>query len=59
MTGQKRHLSLHEYISMDLMRNAGITVPRGDVACTPEEAYDIATNLGMIFIVKLLSGIYY
>ena len=35
---QKRFLNLHEYASMELMNEYGISTPRGVVATTPEEA---------------------
>ncbi|XP_014675161.1 PREDICTED: succinyl-CoA ligase [ADP-forming] subunit beta, mitochondrial-like [Priapulus caudatus] len=41
----RRHLSLHEYLSMDLMREAGINVPRSGTASTPDEAYEVAKEL--------------
>ena len=40
--GQKRFLNVHEYISMGLMKEFGVPVPRGAVASTPEEAERIA-----------------
>lgn len=43
---QRRNLSLHEYLSMDLLKEAGISVPYGLVAKTPEEAYNIAKQIG-------------
>lgn len=33
-------------MSVDLMRKYGINAPRGQVAKTPEEAYEIAKRLG-------------
>lgn len=41
----KRNLSIHEYLSFGLLRKAGIRVPEGGVASTPEEAYKIAQGL--------------
>ena len=43
---QTRYLSLHEYISQQLMQDAGIRVPRGGAAKTPEEAVALAEKLG-------------
>ncbi len=37
-SGQRRFLNVHEYISMGLMKEYGVPVPRGAVATTPEEA---------------------
>ena len=42
--GQKRFLNVHEYISMGLMKEFGVPVPRGAVASTPEEAERIAAE---------------
>jgi succinyl-CoA synthetase beta subunit len=36
--GAIRNLNLHEYLSMDLMKQHGIATPAGYVASTPEEA---------------------
>jgi len=41
----KRHLNIHEYCSLDLLKNAGVPVPVGAVASTADEAYEIAKNL--------------
>lgn len=43
---QQRNLSLHEYLSMDLLREAGVSVPKGFVAKSSDEAYAIAKKLG-------------
>ncbi|KAL7991418.1 hypothetical protein Chor_015674 [Crotalus horridus] len=43
---QRRNLSLHEYLSMELLKDAGISVPYGLVAQTPEEAYNVAKKIG-------------
>ena len=42
-----RHVSLHEHHSMDLMSTYGISVPRGELATTAEQARDITQRLGM------------
>lgn len=44
---QQRNLSLHEYLSMGLLKEAGIAVPNGVVAKTPEEAYQVAKEIGI------------
>ncbi|KAL7977889.1 hypothetical protein Chor_010841 [Crotalus horridus] len=41
-----RHLSIHEYLSMKLLKEAGVCVPYGLVARTPEEAYKVARKIG-------------
>lgn len=41
-----RNLSIHEYLSLNLLKNAGVTIPNGDVADTSKKALDIANSLG-------------
>ncbi|XP_074160834.1 succinate--CoA ligase [ADP-forming] subunit beta, mitochondrial [Sminthopsis crassicaudata] len=56
---QQRKLSLHEYLSMELLQEAGIAVPNGQVAKSPDEAYAIAKKLGSNDIVikaQVLAG---
>ena len=36
--GAVRNLNVHEYISLEIMKQHGIKVPKGFVASTPEEA---------------------
>lgn len=43
---QQRSLSLHEYMSIGLLKEAGISVPAGLVASSPEEAYSVAKEIG-------------
>lgn len=43
---QKRFLSIHEYMSMDLLQKQGIKTPRGGVAKSGSEAFKIAESLG-------------
>eukprot|EP00731_Ephydatia_muelleri_P030062 Em0021g585a len=47
-----RSLSVHEYYSMQLLKEYGLNVPRGNVAQTPEEAAEIARTLGGDVVVK-------
>uniref|UniRef100_A0A6F9DTB5 Succinate--CoA ligase [ADP-forming] subunit beta, mitochondrial n=1 Tax=Phallusia mammillata TaxID=59560 RepID=A0A6F9DTB5_9ASCI len=42
---QHRKLSLHEYISLGILKDAGIGTPEGGVASTPEEAFNVAKTL--------------
>lgn len=42
----RRHVSLHEHHSMELMNSFGISVPYGEVATTAEQAMDITHRLG-------------
>ncbi|KAJ1912394.1 succinate--CoA ligase beta chain [Tieghemiomyces parasiticus] len=55
----KRHLSIHEYLSMGLLNQYGIRTPKGEVAKSAEEAYQIATKLGtddMVIKAQVLAG---
>ncbi|NNM34298.1 MAG: succinate--CoA ligase subunit beta, partial [Gemmatimonadetes bacterium] len=45
-------MDLHEYQAKELFRAAGIPVPPGDVAETPEEAERIAASFGGTVVVK-------
>ncbi|XP_042328420.1 succinate--CoA ligase [ADP-forming] subunit beta, mitochondrial-like [Sceloporus undulatus] len=56
---QLKHLSLHEYLSMKLLKEAGIPVPYGLVARTPEEAYQVAKRIGtedLVVKAQVLTG---
>uniref|UniRef100_UPI0010A01ACD succinate--CoA ligase [ADP-forming] subunit beta, mitochondrial-like n=1 Tax=Podarcis muralis TaxID=64176 RepID=UPI0010A01ACD len=58
-TQQQRSLSLHEYLCMKLLKDAGISVPYGLVAKTPEEAYQVARDIGTTDLVvkaQVLTG---
>jgi succinyl-CoA synthetase beta subunit len=55
----KRYLSIHEHYGMDLLRSYGMPVPRGEVAKTGEQAYDVAKRLGkedMVIKAQVLAG---
>jgi succinyl-CoA synthetase beta subunit len=45
-------VNLHEYQARALLRAAGIAMPDGDVASTPDEVYAIARRLGGSVVVK-------
>jgi len=45
-------VNLHEYQARSLLKAAGIPVPDGDVAATPDEVEAIATRLGGPVVVK-------
>ena len=45
-------MNLHEYQARGLLRDAGIPVPDGDVATSPEEVEAIAKRLGTATVVK-------
>ncbi len=45
-------MNLHEYQARALLKSAGIPVPDGDVATTPDEAEAIATEIGRPVVVK-------
>ncbi|RAO73776.1 uncharacterized protein BHQ10_009788 [Talaromyces amestolkiae] len=56
---QKRHLSIHEYLSADLLKSYGVGVPKGHVARTPEEAEAVAKSIGgddMVIKAQVLAG---
>jgi hypothetical protein len=42
--GAVRFLNVHEYISMEIMKNHGIQTPECHVATTPEEAENLFQN---------------
>lgn len=46
VTPWRRHLSVHEHYSLDMMKSYGMSVPKGEVAMTPEQAKQIADKLG-------------
>ncbi|KAJ1674838.1 succinate--CoA ligase beta chain [Spiromyces aspiralis] len=46
LQNQTRNLSIHEYLSANLLSKAGVKVPKGVVATTPEEAYQAAKTFG-------------
>ncbi len=45
-------MNIHEYQAKEIFRNAGIPVPPGEVASTPEEAEAIARKFGGTVVVK-------
>ncbi|CZT11486.1 ATP-specific succinyl-CoA synthetase beta subunit [Rhynchosporium agropyri] len=56
---QKRALSIHEYLSADLLRQYGIGVPQGSVAKSAAEAEAIAKKIGgddMVIKAQVLAG---
>ncbi|RUS19578.1 ATP-grasp domain-containing protein [Endogone sp. FLAS-F59071] len=56
---QKRFLSIHEYLSVDLLRKYGINTPRGAVAKSPQEAFEVAQKLvteDMVIKAQVLAG---
>merc|ERR1712169_43178 len=56
---QKRALSIHEYLSADLLRQYGIGVPDGEVAKTAQEAETIARKIDgddMVIKAQVLAG---
>ncbi|KAJ2474130.1 beta' subunit [Coemansia sp. RSA 2322] len=59
MSQQVRNLSIHEYMSANLLSEAGVKVPQGHVASTPEEAYQAAKELGtsdLVIKAQVLAG---
>ncbi|KAI9298654.1 succinate-CoA ligase [Neoconidiobolus thromboides FSU 785] len=56
---QSRNLSIHEYLSVDLLKDYGIKVPKGSVAKTPKEALDVAKALStddVVIKAQVLAG---
>ncbi|KLU80913.1 succinyl-CoA ligase subunit beta [Magnaporthiopsis poae ATCC 64411] len=56
---QRRALSIHEYLSADLLRKYGITVPAGKVATTAAEAEAVAKEISsddMVIKAQVLAG---
>ncbi|KAK7938696.1 hypothetical protein WMY93_002022 [Mugilogobius chulae] len=56
---QQRALSLHEYMSIGLLKEAGISVPEGKVASSSEEAYAVAKQIGskdLVVKAQVLAG---
>jgi len=45
-------VNLHEYQAKELFAQAGIPIPKGKVAKTPEEAYQISSQYGTTVVVK-------
>jgi succinyl-CoA synthetase beta subunit len=55
----KRYLSLHEHYSMNLLRRYEVPVPKGSVAKTGEQAYEVAKQLNsedMVIKAQVLAG---
>ncbi|EDO39671.1 predicted protein, partial [Nematostella vectensis] len=55
----RRNLSVHEHHSMKILQDAGILTPKGGVARTAEQAYEIATVLvegDMVVKAQVLAG---
>jgi len=46
------HVKLHEYQSKQIFARYGIPIPKGQIASTPEEARQIAADLGKRVVVK-------
>ena len=42
----RRHLSIHEHYSMEMLKEYEVRTPRGQVAYTPEQAKEIAEEFG-------------
>uniref|UniRef100_A0A670Z2Q7 ATP-grasp fold succinyl-CoA synthetase-type domain-containing protein n=1 Tax=Pseudonaja textilis TaxID=8673 RepID=A0A670Z2Q7_PSETE len=56
---QQRSLSLHEYVSMELLKEAGVAVPKAVVAASPAEAFRAAEEIGtedLVVKAQVLAG---
>jgi len=49
-------LKLHEYQAKEILAKYGIPVPPGKVAFTPEEAREIAREIGKQVVIRSTSG---
>ncbi|KAJ3193545.1 hypothetical protein HK101_004648 [Irineochytrium annulatum] len=59
LASQKRNLSIHEYLSMGLLKEYGVKVPRGGPASSPHEAEQVANSLGvddLVIKAQVLAG---
>ncbi|KAH0614946.1 uncharacterized protein H6S33_000582 [Morchella sextelata] len=59
LQSQKRNLSIHEYLSANLLKSYGIGVPKGAYAKTAEEAEAVAKEIGgddMVIKAQVLAG---
>lgn len=57
--GQRRFLSIHEYLSMELLNSYGVATPRSIAAHSPEEAFKAAKSFGgkgMVIKAQVLAG---
>jgi len=55
----KRALSIHEHLSMGLLKSYGVHTPKGEVAKTSKEALEVAQSLGiddMVIKAQVLAG---
>ncbi|OWK06133.1 hypothetical protein Celaphus_00012859, partial [Cervus elaphus hippelaphus] len=53
---QQRNLSLHEYLSMELLQEAGVSIPKGHVAKYPRREYYFAITMERSFQGPVLIG---
>ncbi|KAJ0422552.1 hypothetical protein BJY00DRAFT_69798 [Aspergillus carlsbadensis] len=56
---QQRNLSIHEYLSANLLKSYGVGIPKGEVARSAEEAEAVAKSLGnddMVIKAQVLAG---
>lgn len=44
---------LYEYQSKKILKEAGIRIPQGEVACSPDDAFNIATKIGKPMVLKI------
>lgn len=45
-------MKIHEYQAKQILKHFGVSIPRGEVASSPDEAFDIARRLGGTVVVK-------
>ena len=57
---QKRNLSVHEYVSMSLLQDAGVPVPKFGVAKSSAEAKQIAkASIDIFYVLICKENIFY
>ena len=49
----QRNLSIHEYMGYQLLEEAGVPIPKAEVAMTAQRAYEIAKSLSECLWVPL------
>ncbi|KAM0749798.1 succinate-CoA ligase [Meredithblackwellia eburnea MCA 4105] len=56
---QRRNLSIHEYLSMNLLNDYGVPTPKSKAAHSAKEAYEVAKNFGadkLVIKAQVLAG---
>ncbi|SGY67876.1 BQ5605_C004g02820 [Microbotryum silenes-dioicae] len=59
LSQQRRHLSIHEYLSMNLLNQYGVPTPKSKPAFSADEAFQVAKNFGadkLVIKAQVLAG---